>query len=242
MLQTFILLPLLLIRSEAVQPSAVTPPPLTTPAATADPKAALAPLEELVGLMTGSFSSAVQNQKDEKNYFDIRLHMAPIWPESSSTEKGFWIYVEQAVATDLERPYRQRIYRVFAETTAAADGTPAQIFKSEVYLLPGKPDEVFKFAGAWRDPAKLDSLKPEQLTPKDGCTVVLTRTAPKTFDGATVGKGCPSERSGAKYATAEVHVSAAGLKTWDRGYNDKDDQVWGATQGPYIFDRVDQAP
>lgn len=234
----------------ATSPAPVPPPSVTTPTPATPPtpsnplaaRSLRSPLEELVGLMTGSFSSALQHERDEKNYFDIRLHMTPIWPERSSVEKGFWLYVEQAVATDPERPYRQRIYRVFTEEVAGASGAKTRVFKSEVYLLPGKPDDVLKFAGAWREPAKLEALKSDQLTLKDGCTVVLTRTAPSTYDGATVGKGCPSERGGATYASAEVHVSAAGLKTWDRGFNDKDEQVWGATQGPYIFDRVDPKP
>lgn len=35
----------------------------------------------------------------------------------------------------------------------------------------------------------------------------MSRTGEGRFEGATVGKGCPSERGGAKYATAEVHVN-----------------------------------
>jgi hypothetical protein len=33
-------------------------------------------------------------------------------------------------------------------------------------------------------------------------------------------------------------MSKDGLKTWDRGYDKEDHQVWGAVSGGYIFKRV----
>ena len=65
-------------------------------------------LDTLVEWMTGSFSSQAQAQADER-YYDIRLEMVPIWTDR---DDGRWLYVEQAAASALERPYRQRIYRV----------------------------------------------------------------------------------------------------------------------------------
>ena len=58
----------------------------------------------LVDWMTGSFSSQAQSLEDEE-YFDIRLEMVAIWPMRSD---GLWLYVEQASASALDRPYRQR--------------------------------------------------------------------------------------------------------------------------------------
>jgi hypothetical protein len=202
------------------------------------PKETRSNLQELVDLMVGSFSSQKQHKEDGENFFDIRLHMAPIWKDLSSDEKGYWLYVEQAMATAQERPYRQRIYHVTVEYVADQSGTATPVFKSATYLLPGTPPEVLKYTGAWNDEKKLEGVTPEKLIPRDGCTVVMTRTAENRFEGATVGKGCPSERGGAKYATAEVHVNKDGLQTWDRGYNEKDEQVWGAEKGGYRFERV----
>jgi hypothetical protein len=166
--------------------------------------------------------------------------MTPIWQNISSDEKGYWLYVEQAMAATPEKPYRQRVYHVTVEYVADKGGIAEPVFKSAVYLLPGTPQEVLRFAGAWRDEKKLEGVKPEKLIPRDGCTVVMSRTAEGRFEGATVGKGCPSERGGAKYATAEVHVNKDGLQTWDRGYNEKDEQVWGAEKGGYRFERVEE--
>ena len=35
--------------------------------------------------------------------------MAQIWPDSQG---AIWLYVEQAVATSLDKPYRQRVYKL----------------------------------------------------------------------------------------------------------------------------------
>ncbi|MBY0111556.1 MAG: chromophore lyase CpcT/CpeT [Phycisphaerales bacterium] len=205
------------------------------------PKETRSNLQELVDLMVGSFSSEKQHQEDAENFFDIRLHMAPIWRDISSDEKGYWLYVEQAVAAMPDKPYRQRVYHVTMEYVSDQSGTATPVFKSAVYLLPGTPADVLKFTGAWKDATKLDGVTPDKLIPRDGCTVVMSRTGEGRFEGATVGKGCPSERGGAKYATAEVHVNKDGLQTWDRGYNEKDEQVWGAEKGGYRFERVEAA-
>lgn len=50
-----------------------------------------------------------------------------------------------------------------------------------------------------------------------------------------MGKQCPSDRKGAAYATSEVTITPERLLSWDRGYNEKDEQVWGAEKGGYEF-------
>lgn len=187
-----------------------------------------AQLDELMSLMTGSFSSAVQASED-KDYSDIRLHMSEIRPGTNRSDKSTarWLYVEQAAASTLDKPYRQRVYRVIAKD----DGS----FVSEVYTLPG---DALAWVGAWRTPAKFASLTPDQLMLKGGCAVLLQRNARNDFRGGTQGNTCPSERAGAAYATSEVLINEYSLTTWDRGYDSAGKQVWGATKGPYRFDRV----
>lgn len=176
----------------------------------------------LTDYMVGSFSSAKQAQKDPENYRDIRLEMVPIWPDRAD---GTWLYVEQAVASSLDRPYRQRIYRLSANT----DGT----LRSDVFTL---PEPALKFAGAWREPAKLAGLTPEQLELKDGCAITLTwHPCSELFTGSTTGTGCESTLQGAAYATSEVSINTYGMITWDRGFDRAGNQVWGATEGGYIF-------
>ncbi|MBK7703651.1 MAG: chromophore lyase CpcT/CpeT [bacterium] len=172
-------------------------------------------------LMTGSFSSAPQAAADPE-FRDIRLEMSQIWPARSD---GVWLYVEQTVA-GAPAPYRQRVYRL---TRKDADS-----YVSDVYTL---PDET-SFAGAWNDPARFAALTPEQLTPKPGCGVTLDKVDDYTYKGATTDKKCASELDGATYATSEVTVTAMWLKSWDRGYDNDGQQVWGAIKGPYIFTKT----
>lgn len=188
-----------------------------TPTATPDPAA------EVANLLAGSYSSQRQSEQDEA-FLDVRLDMRRIWPERAGEH---WLYVEQAMATTLERPYRQRVYRV----EATADGGAI----SHVYTLPGDP---LRFAGAHRDPARLAGLSPADLEERRGCAIVLSRRDDGSYAGATRERDCPSELRGASYATSEVVLTDQRLDSWDRGYDRDGRQVWGAVAGPYRFDRL----
>ncbi|MBL7827776.1 MAG: chromophore lyase CpcT/CpeT [Saprospiraceae bacterium] len=176
-------------------------------------------LKLLVKWMTGDFSSKAQSVRDS-DFFDIRLHIRPIW---KSDKSNHWLYVEQATAAAENKPYRQRIYKV------EKDGD--QGYKSIVYTLP----EPEKWVGSYKNPAVFNTLKPKDLTLRDGCTVYLQRTKEGTFTGATKGQGCESTIRGAKYAGSKVTITAKMLSSWDQGFNEKGEQVWGATKGGYEF-------
>jgi CpeT protein len=175
-----------------------------------------------VSWLTGSFTSAAQAAADS-NYFEIRLTIVPVW---TGRADGHWLYVEQAAAGQLERPYRQRVYHV----TAGDSG----VVTSEVFAIPAP----LRFAGAWRDDAPLVSLTPDSLDLREGCGVVLRRTGEGVFEGGTVGEGCESELRGAAYATSVVELTPDRLTSWDRGFGADGRQVWGAPGGPYVFDRI----
>lgn len=193
----------------------------TAPQLAQQPVAQLPPLEELSAWMSGSFSSATQHQQDPESYHDIALHMQPIW---TARNDGPWLYVEQALASKPERPYRQRVYRLRL-------GAGGEVW-SDVYTLPQDP---LLFAGAWQEPQRLDALEPGQLALREGCSLRLVRAADGAWSGATQGQQCPSELSGARYATSEARIEAQLLTSWDRGYDERDQQVWGAVLGPYRF-------
>ncbi|MFM8642095.1 MAG: CpcT/CpeT family chromophore lyase, partial [Phycisphaerales bacterium] len=64
----------------------------------ARPDAAAAPtidaLRDAAAWLAGHYSSAAQAAEDA-TYFDVRLHIVPIWPDRVD---GPWFYVEQAMA------------------------------------------------------------------------------------------------------------------------------------------------
>ena len=172
--------------------------------------------------MTGHFSSAQQSVEDP-SYYDITLHMARIWHARTD---GVWIYVEQSVTGS--DPYRQRVYRLFEQ-----DG----LVQDEIYELPNAAG----FIGAWATPEIFDGQQPSSLNLKGGCEVYFTWMG-EDFEGGTEGTACPSSLNGASYATTEIALSDGLLTSWDIGWTDQDVQVWGPTDGPYLFDKLEDYP
>jgi hypothetical protein len=179
-------------------------------------------LLKLASYMEGSFSSQKQSESDT-NYFDIRLHMKRIWKDRTD---GIWLYVEQAVSTAQQKPYRQRVYHV----TQIGKNK----FESAVYTM----ENPLRFAGDYKKDDALSGLTPDSLKSRDGCSVFLTKNKKGFYVGATKGKDCPSDLRGAKYATSEVKVYRNKIVSWDRGWGEKDEQIWGATNGGYIFNKL----
>lgn len=183
-------------------------------------KASQDDLGVLVSWMSGSFSSQEQAEADT-NYFDIRLQMMPIWQETGE----HWLYVEQAVTASMNKPYRQRVYHV----TLRDDGK----IESAVYEI----SNPMRFAGNWE---LLNEVTPDSLILREGCEVIIHRKDAKTFVGKTGEKTCSSDLNGASYATSEVVITENQMVSWDRGFDDEGNQIWGATEGGYIFKKIDE--
>lgn len=176
-------------------------------------------LAELKNRMEGFFTSELQSKVDT-NYFNIHLHMAHIWQRS---EDGYWLYVEQAVASSLKRPYRQRIYHVYRQD----DNT----LVSKVYEI----NTPLRFAGAYTNEELLKGLTKDSLIDRQGCAIYLQKNGEGNFIGSTPDKQCLSSLRGATYATSQVTVYEDKLISWDRGWDKDDKQVWGAEKGGYQF-------
>lgn len=175
-------------------------------------------LDELAQLMQGRFTSELQ-AKSDTDYFNISLVMTPIWADRTD---GKWLYVEQAVATKLEKPYRQRVYHL--------QHPSKNTFTSDIYTI----KDALTLAGLQNDKAKMEKLTFDKLELKDGCTVTLTHKG-DTYEGGTNGANCPSDLRGAKYATTKITLKSGELRSWDQGFDESGKQVWGATKGGYIF-------
>ena len=178
-------------------------------------------LKILADWMQGSYNSEEQSQNDS-DYYNILLEMKKIWTNRSD---GYWLYVEQAVAETKDQPYRQRIYHLVFEDN---------IIKSIIYSL---RDEK-KFIGGWKNTEIFYDLDPDSLQKRIGCEVIIKWLNENTFIGSTVENKCTSNMRGASYATTEVTITNNMVLSWDRGYNDKDEQVWGAVKGGYIFKKI----
>lgn len=178
-------------------------------------------LDLLLSYMEGSFNSHEQSVNDS-DYFDVRLEMKRIW---LNREDGYWFYVEQAISDYLDRPYRQRVYRLYESTGKIA---------SDIYELENSEN----FIGAHHDVSVFDSLNPADLIYRTGCTVYLEKFSDTEFRGGTLDDNCISTLRGAAYATTEVVIKPDMMISWDRGFNSEGEQVWGTDKGGYRFQKI----
>lgn len=177
-------------------------------------------LDVLQTIMTGSFDSSEQAAAD-KVYYNISLHMYPIW----KSKDGYWLYVEQALNSDQSKPYRQRVYKL--------EKIGYREYVSKVYTLEN-PDD---FIGQWKTPEYFDQFDTSILKEREGCGVYMKRQG-KNYRGGTHGDDCKSTMRGASFATSIVHIKPNVIESWDRGFNSKDEHVWGAKYAGYVFNRL----
>ena len=175
-------------------------------------------LLQLAKMMQGEFSSKRQ-AKSDSDFYSITLKIVPIWKHRSD---AIWMYVEQALESKQDKPYRQRIYRL---------SRSGELFESAVFTL----KDPLRFAGK---PELLTTLNPDSLQLRDGCSVFLRRKGKSEFVGSTGERTCPSDMRGASFASSEVRITRKQLISWDRGYDADGKQVWGAEKGGYVFDRM----
>jgi len=195
------------------------------------PAAGTAPpprVEEVAALLTGTFDSSAQSGSDPEGYRAVRLVAVRV-PASRLGAGAPVLYVEQALLESPDRPYRQRFYRI--EETADG-GVVSRVFE---------PKEPIAVSGKWRDPSDLALYGAGDVVERLGCAVRLMRTD-DGWRGSTEGKGCPSALAGARWATSEVTLRPGRMESWDRGYDVNGRQVWGARNGPYVFERRSDGP
>ena len=76
--------------------------------------------------------------------------MLPIWTNRTD---GKWMYVEQAMATKLDKPYRQRVYHL--------QHSGKNTFTSDIYTI----KNALTYAGLQNDKSKLEKLRGREVVP-----------------------------------------------------------------------------
>lgn len=191
--------------------SGTPPPDMTAP----EPAAAV-----VARWLTGRFDSEAQSLAD-KSYYNVRLTICRVTLDKLA---GHTLYVEQAMATTPDQPYRQRVYLV-EPRPPEPEHAVSRVFE---------PPYPTPLVGLCDSPAPRVSL--DDLEERAGCAVDLTWKTDH-FEGGTTGKDCPSTLNGASYATSQASLHSDKMLSWDRGFTAAGKQVWGATRGPYKFDR-----
>lgn len=180
-------------------------------------------VETLAEYMEGSFSSENQSKQDT-TYFHITLDMKKV---PLKNNEGVWLYVEQTAASTPNKPYRQRFYHL----EQLNDST----FTSSIYSM----ENPKEYIGGHNDVSIFKDFSIEKLTQLEGCALKLTYRN-GIFEGETKEGACKNSWGEATYATSEVRVEKEKMISWDRGWNNAKEQVWGAEKGGYIFDKIIQ--
>jgi hypothetical protein len=182
--------------------------------------------EQYAETIIGSFTSYAQAQADPR-YEVVEARVVRIWPERTD---GVWLYQEQAVlgpadAVDVqarERPYFQRIVRLEAVGPTLVRATTHQMTAPETVV------------GAWRDPSE---IMPDQLGAAT-CAGVAERVGDGFWRSSM--PDCPNRYRGAVRASSDSMRLRDRYVNWDRGWSEAGQQVWGPTDGGYIFERMER--
>lgn len=182
--------------------------------------------EQMLVWMCGGFSSKNHADTTVNKYIaDVRLHMAQIWGDRNSGENIYWLYVEQAYASNLNSPYRQRIYKMILD----ANGD----IYDEIYAIPN----ATTYLHSYLTPNDFDALSEADLTIKDGCDVAFNWNG-AFYEGATTGNSCLSSGiPGVSYIISKSTIRPEWMTSWDLGYSSTGAWVMGP-DWPYIFDKV----
>lgn len=187
-------------------------------------------IQQLWFWLSGEFSNQPQAIAEPVHFVQLRLWQRPLLLFGSDRP---CLFLEQANALQLDRPYRQRL--LCLETDSAGQLT-AQFyqFKNAAAVL-----------GAGQDPDRLRSLTPDDLQKLDTCRLAVTATPCGGFK-AQLPEGCRCqfwtdgiERQVSLGFEVWAEAETIHFHSFDRGIDPETGRsLWGALMGPYQFTKV----
>ncbi|KAG5537321.1 hypothetical protein RHGRI_024688 [Rhododendron griersonianum] len=179
--------------------------------------------------LTGQKYSKEQAARDSDNYFNLRWLSCPA---AEMVDSSKILYFEKAFWRTPHKPFRQRFFMVKPcpnemkcdvelSTYAIRDAEEYKNFCDHPKDQRSQPEEVIGDVA-------------EHLT-----TIYLKRCERGKhclYEGSTPPDGFPNTWNGATYCTSELSVLKNNeIHSWDRGYDDDGNQVWGVKGAPYEF-------
>jgi CpeT/CpcT family (DUF1001) len=186
----------------------------------------------LASWMSGEFSNWEQAIANPPFFAHIRLCIRP-FPEPLS-DRGIWLYSEQAYDYEISRPYRTAILHILLDE--APEGDDARL-KIDTYKIKDEP----AFYGASREPERLKQLDSDAINLLEGCSMFVQRTPQNTFKvNVEPGKKCCVIRKGQEtYLNSEFEIGETRFVSLERGHNPvTDERVWGSIAGPFEFEKT----
>ncbi len=184
-------------------------------------------VEDVASRLEGTMDTSAQARANPK-VANVRMTACRIGlsdRNSQSTNKSIFLYQEQALSPELNKPYRQR----FLEISSVNSGRT-------VRSLSYKPVNPETAVNLCNKPASERIVKSNDLG-KPFCSVFLTRSG-ENYIGITPSQGCPANVRGAVKITNTIVLGDTNMKTWDRGFDAKGKQVWGAESNAYEFRKI----
>ncbi|KAL6584998.1 hypothetical protein OROMI_004287 [Orobanche minor] len=179
--------------------------------------------------LAGEKFSRDQASRDPDNYFNLRWIACPA---AEMVDGSRVLYFEQAFWRTPSRPFRQRFFMVkpcLKEMKCDVELSTYAIRDSEEYRN-------------FCDRSKDQRPQPEEVIGDiaEHLTNIYLKRCDRgkrcLYEGSTPPHGFPNTWNGASYCTLELTVlKNSEIHTWDRGYDENGNQVWGGKDGPYEF-------
>ncbi|WP_013321691.1 chromophore lyase CpcT/CpeT [Gloeothece verrucosa] len=182
----------------------------------------------LVGIMDTS-AQAAENPK--KSSVRMTTCQVTFRGANDSVQNSFgspvYLYQEQALTQELNKPYRQRFLEI--QPSVGQETVESKSYK------PAQPETLI---GLCNKPESERVLQQSDLG-EFVCRVFL-KPSPDGFIGETPPEGCPANVRGAVKITNTIILHSRGMDTWDKGYDAQGHQVWGAREDAYQYRWVNQ--
>ncbi len=172
-------------------------------------------VSHLVGVMDTTTQAAKNPNKPSVRMTTCRVQVM-------EKPNAVYLYQEQALTSKLDRPYRQRLLLIQSAQTA-----------NTVESRSFKPTDAPSLIGLC-DHAETRRQIPLQQLGESVCSVFLKPTE-RGYTGETPPKGCPANLNGAVTITNTIILHEEGMDTWDRGFDERGNQVWGAENEGYQY-------
>jgi hypothetical protein len=181
-------------------------------------------VSHLVGVMDTSAQASANPKAPSVRMTTCRVQIIDNPTEAISSA---YLYQEQALTDNLDKPYRQRLLQIKPST---GDRT----VESKSF----KPQNPESLIGLCNKPETQRVIQFSNLG-ESVCSVFLKPTD-KGYLGETPSQGCPANIRGAVKITNTILLHSEGMDTWDRGYDAQGNQVWGAENQSYQYRWVRQ--
>lgn len=179
--------------------------------------------------LAGEKFSREQASRDPDNYFNLRWLSCPA---AEMVDGSKVLYFEQAFWRTPLKPFRQRFFMV--------KPCPKEM-KCDVEFRTYAIRDVDEYKN-FCDRPKDQQPQPEEVIGdiSEHLTTIYLKRCERgkrcLYEGSTPPEGFPNTWNGASYCTSELAVLKNNeIQTWDRGYDDDRNQVWGGKGGPYEF-------